>query len=253
MKFLYENTLLIFLVILLLFFLSTFFSQSKIEEVEKIEQIEKIKQIEKAEKIKKEKKKSANIAASVEQKKKQFNTLIIPAINSVHNELQTQYEEIAQNLENDEYKEKISELKEYYGVESDEELLMALKPHPVSISIAQAAMESAWAKSRFFIEANNLYGIWSFNKNEPRIAAVQQRGSRTIWLKKYSDIKDSIRDYYKTLARSYAYKDFRELKMQTDDPYILIEKLDNYSEIGEKYAENLSEIIRYNKFYLYDR
>jgi len=41
--------------------------------------------------------------------------------------------------------------------------------------------------------------------------------------------------------------------MQTDDPYILIEKLDNYSEIGEKYAENLSEIIRYNKFYLYDR
>jgi Bax protein len=253
LKFLYENTLLIFLVILLLFFLSTFFSQSKIEEVEKIEQIEKIKQIEKAEKIKKEKKKSANIAASVEQKKKQFNTLIIPAINSVHNELQTQYEEIAQNLENDEYKEKISELKEYYGVESDEELLMALKPHPVSISIAQAAMESAWAKSRFFVEANNLYGIWSFNKNEPRIAAVQQRGSRTIWLKKYSDIKDSIRDYYKTLARSYAYKDFRELKMQTDDPYILIEKLDNYSEIGEKYAENLSEIIRYNKFYLYDR
>ncbi|WP_159571541.1 glucosaminidase domain-containing protein [Sulfurimonas sp. CVO] len=253
MKFLYENTLLIFLVILLLFFLSTFFSQSKIEEVEKIEQIEKIKQIEKAEKIKKEKKKSANKAASVEQKKKQFNTLIIPAINSVHNELQTQYEEIAQNLENDEYKEKISELKEYYGVESDEELLMALKPHPVSISIAQAAMESAWAKSRFFVEANNLYGIWSFNKNEPRIAAVQQRGSRTIWLKKYSDIKDSIRDYYKTLARSYAYKDFRELKMQTDDPYILIEKLDNYSEIGEKYAENLSEIIRYNKFYLYDR
>ncbi|PLY12470.1 hypothetical protein CVO_08230 [Sulfurimonas sp. CVO] len=179
--------------------------------------------------------------------------MIIPAINSVHNELQTQYEEIAQNLENDEYKEKISELKEYYGVESDEELLMALKPHPVSISIAQAAMESAWAKSRFFVEANNLYGIWSFNKNEPRIAAVQQRGSRTIWLKKYSDIKDSIRDYYKTLARSYAYKDFRELKMQTDDPYILIEKLDNYSEIGEKYAENLSEIIRYNKFYLYDR
>jgi Bax protein len=253
LKFLYENTLLIFLVILLLFFLSTFFSQSKIEEVEKIEQIEKIKQIEKAEKIKKEKKKSANKAASVEQKKKQFNTLIIPAINSVHNELQTQYEEIAQNLENDEYKEKISELKEYYGVESDEELLMALKPHPVSISIAQAAMESAWAKSRFFVEANNLYGIWSFNKNEPRIAAVQQRGSRTIWLKKYSDIKDSIRDYYKTLARSYAYKDFRELKMQTDDPYILIEKLDNYSEIGEKYAENLSEIIRYNKFYLYDR
>ena len=215
--------------------------------------LKKIKKSEIAEKIKKERKKFTDKTVSVEQKKKQFNTLIIPAINSVHDEFQDQYEEIAQNLENSEYKEKILELKKYYKVESNEELLMALKPHPVSISIAQAAMESAWAKSRFFVEANNLYGIWSFNKNEPRIAAVQQRGSTTIWLKKYSDIKDSIRDYYKTLARSYAYKEFRELKMHTNDPYMLIEKLDNYSEIGEKYAENLSEIIRYNKFYLYDR
>ncbi len=244
MKFLYENTILIFLTMLLIFSLSTFFSPSKIQEAKKIQ---------KAEEVKSSKKRSAGQTVNVQYKKKQFNNLIIPAINSVHDELQAQYDEISQNLENSEYKEKISELKEYYKVESDEELLMALKPHPVSIAIAQAAMESAWAKSRFFKEANNLYGIWSFNSNEPRIPAVQQRGNKTIWLKKYSDIKDSIRDYYKTLARSYAYKDFRELKMQTDDPYLLIEKLDNYSEIGEKYAENLSEIIRYNKFYLYDR
>lgn len=244
MKFLYENAMLTFLTILLLFSLNTFFPQSQIQEVKKVQ---------KAEKTEASKNKSAGQTLNVQHKKKQFKNLIVPAINSVHNELMMQYDEISQNLENSDYKEKISELKEYYKVESDEELLMALKPHPVSIAIAQAAMESAWAKSRFFKEANNLYGIWSFNSNEPRIPAVQQRGSKTIWLKKYSDIKDSVRDYYKTLARSYAYKDFRELKMQTDDPYVLIEKLENYSEIGEKYAENLSEIIRYNKFYLYDR
>ncbi|HEY9202798.1 MAG TPA: glucosaminidase domain-containing protein, partial [Sulfurimonas sp.] len=124
--------------------------------------------------------------------------------------------------------------------------------HPKSIAIAQAAMESAWAESRFFKEANNLYGMWAVNKKGPRIAASEQRGKRVIWLKKYSSIEDSIRDYYKTLARSKAYKDFRELKMQTDDPYLLVEKLENYSEIGEQYGEDLMKIIRYNKLYIYD-
>lgn len=198
-------------------------------------------------------KKVKNKMLSVSQKKKQFSALVIPAIDKVHDELEEQYNEISQNLTNILYRGRIIELKETYMVESDEELLMALKPHPKSIAIAQAAMESAWAKSRFFKEANNLYGMWSVNKNKPRIAAAEQRGERVIWLKKYPSVEDSIRDYYKTLARSRAYKDFRELKMQTDDPYLLVEKLDNYSEIGDKYAEDLVKIIKYNKLYLYDK
>ena len=191
-------------------------------------------------------------ALSVSEKKREFGNLVIPAIDRVYAELEEQYNEISKNITNPAYKEKISQLKEVYKVESDEELLMALKPHPKSIAIAQAAMESAWAESRFFKEANNLYGMWAVNKKGPRIAASEQRGKRVIWLKKYSSIEDSIRDYYKTLARSKAYKDFRELKMQTDDPYLLVEKLENYSEIGEQYGEDLTKIIRYNKLYIYD-
>ncbi|PNV84092.1 MAG: hypothetical protein C0627_02760 [Sulfurimonas sp.] len=193
-----------------------------------------------------------NKVISTNAKKVEFSNLIIHAIDRVHSELEAQYNEIAQNLTNPKYVEKILILKKIYKAESDEELLMALKPHPKSIAIAQAAIESAWAKSRFFKEANNLYGIWSVNKNKPRIAASEQRGENVIWLKKYPSIEDSIRDYYKTLARSKAYKDFRELKMQTDDPFLLVEKLQNYSEIGEKYTDDLTKIIRYNKFYIYD-
>ncbi|TKI71311.1 hypothetical protein FCU45_01660 [Sulfurimonas crateris] len=189
---------------------------------------------------------------SVSEKKREFGNLVIPAIDRVYAELEEQYNEISKNITNPAYKDKISQLKETYKVESDEALLMALKPHPKSIAIAQAAMESAWAESRFFKEANNLYGMWAVNKKGPRIAASEQRGKRVIWLKKYSSIEDSIRDYYKTLARSKAYKDFRELKMQTDDPYLLVEKLENYSEIGEQYSEDLTKIIRYNKLYIYD-
>lgn len=193
-----------------------------------------------------------NSVLSVSERKREFSNLVIPAIDKVYAELEEQYNEISKNLTNKAYKEKILQLKKMYKAESDEDLLMALKPHPKSIAIAQAAMESAWAESRFFKEANNLYGMWSVNKKGPRIAASEQRGERVIWLKKYPSIEDSVRDYYKTLARSKAYRDFRELKMQTDDPFLLVEKLERYSEIGEKYGEDLTKIIRYNKLYLYD-
>lgn len=185
--------------------------------------------------------------------KKYFRTLVVPAIDEVFNELQEQYNEISANINNRDYAQKISNLKKIYKVSVDEDLLMAIKPHPRSIAIAQAAMESAWAKSRFFKQANNLYGIWSLNKNEPRIAALQKRGNKRVWLKKYSTIKESIHDYYKTIGRSHAFKEFRKLKMLTDNPYELVKKLDNYSEIGPKYSEGVNSIIRYNKFYLYDK
>lgn len=192
------------------------------------------------------------IKTDVQKKKREFIELIVPIIDKVYNDLEVQYQEISRNMHNMEYKEKISELKEKYDAKNDRELLMALKPHPKSIAIAQAAMESAWAKSRFFKEANNLYGMWSINKDKPRIAASQSRGEKIIWLKKYATLEESIKDYYKTLARSKAYKDFRELKMQTDDPYELVLKLDRYSEIGDRYAEDLIKIMRYNKLDMYD-
>ncbi|WP_294929704.1 glucosaminidase domain-containing protein [Sulfurimonas sp.] len=239
MKFLSDNLLYIYMVSLILFALydTVFIKKESVPNTLKSHKVEETPQ---------------NSMLSVSEKKREFSNLVIPAIDKVYAELEEQYNEISKNLTNTAYKEKILELKKIYKVESDEELLMALKPHPKSIAIAQAAMESAWAESRFLKEANNLYGMWSVSKKGPRIAASEQRGERVIWLKKYSSIEDSIRDYYKTLARSKAYKDFRELKMQTDDPYLLVEKLENYSEIGEQYGDDLTKIIRYNKLYLYD-
>ncbi len=71
-----------------------------------------------------------NKVISTNAKKVEFSNLIIPAIDRVHSELEAQYNEIAQNLTNPKYVEKILILKKIYKAESDEELLMALKPHP---------------------------------------------------------------------------------------------------------------------------
>jgi len=129
---------------------------------------------------------------------------------------------------------------------------MALKPHPISLTLAQAAMESSWGTSRFFNEAKNVFGVWSFNKKEPRIVANGSRGTKKIWLKKYATIKDSVRDYYKNMGRSFAFKEFRKERLISNNPYILVTKLDRYSEKGAQYGVELTAMMSYNKFLKYD-
>lgn len=190
---------------------------------------------------------------SVAEKKARFKEMIIPAVNDIYANLMQSYQVVVNLIETDANSDKLAKLRTEYKAKDNNELLMALKPHPKSIAIAQAAMESSWATSRFFREANNIFGVWSFNQNEPRIAAGEQRGDKTIWIKKYVSVEDSVRDYYRTIARGSAYKEFRQLKMVTDDPYELVKKLDRYSEIGAEYGKELTAIIRFNKFNEYDQ
>lgn len=189
---------------------------------------------------------------TVQEKKTRFKSLIIPAVNNVYADLMKRYKDIKSSLEKGQAVENIEKLKIEYKVSTNDELLMALKPHPKSIAIAQAALESSWATSRFFRDAYNIFGVWSFDKDEPRIAALKKRGDKTIWVKKYTSVEDSIYDYYRTLARSNAFAEFRETKMKTSDPYVLVTKLDRYSEKGNVYGEELTSIIKFNKFDRYD-
>jgi len=193
------------------------------------------------------------VTIDAQEKKNRFKEKIVPSINVVYNDLMTQYQWAKKTIDAGEDNDKLAALRAQYNVSDNTELLMALKPHPRSIAIAQAAMESSWATSRFFKEANNIFGVWSFNKSEARIAAKGKRGDKTIWVKKYNSVEDSVRDYYRTLARGRAYKEFRQLKMATDDPYQLVKKLDRYSEKGVEYGKELSAIMRYNKFDHYDQ
>jgi len=193
---------------------------------------------------------------TIQEKKKRFKILVLPSVEIVYSELNLQYEQISSaitlNVKSEQQIQKIQDLKKTYKVSTDEQLLMAIKPHPKSIALAQAAMESAWGTSRFFREGKNIFGVWSFNKNEPRIAASKKRGNKTIWLKKYPTITDAIRDYYKVLAKGRAFVNFRQQKMRASDPYELVKHLDKYSEKGAEYGKELASMIRYNKFEQYD-
>jgi Bax protein len=192
------------------------------------------------------------VEMTVEQKKQRFVQLLVPVVTKVHDELGQQYQQVHDLVQSGDGGSKLNQLKQEYRVETDDELLAILKPHPISITLAQAAMESSWATSRFFVNGNNVFGVWSFDEDEERMAARKKRGSKTVWLKKYPTLKASVKDYYRTLARGVAFRKFRKTKMVSDDPYLLVKKLDRYSEKGALYGQELAEIIRYNDFELYD-
>ena len=217
----------------------------EIEEKDKNISIKPVKK----EKIVKVKKKH-----SISKKKQKFFALVVPAIQKVHKEQEARFQRITKELESRVQSQEIAHLKKLYRVKTNTELLLALKPHPQSIVIAQAAIESAWGTSRFFREANNIFGMWSKDPNEPRIAAgIKRGGKRTIWLKKFANLDESIRQYYLTIGRVKDYKAFRELRFETDNVNILVKKLDKYSELGDKYTRILSSVIRHNNLTKYDK
>jgi len=190
---------------------------------------------------------------TVQGKKARFRALFVPPIQKVHREWMQRYLQVFKDIKENKNREKVEDLKQRFKANSDNDLLIRLKPHPVSIVLAQAAMESSWGTSRFFREAKNPFGIWSLNPNEPRIAAGKKRGKRTIWLKKFNSLDEAIRAYYKTMATGRAYKKFRQLRLKHDDPFKITPGLDKYSEIGQAYIKKINQLIRYNKFIKHDK
>lgn len=195
--------------------------------------------------------------ASTPKSKRIFLNNTIAAITKVKKRLDAQYQmvyklSLKESLTPEETAT-IEKLKKSYKVKGFPCLLKRLRTHPVSIVIAQAALETGWGSSRFYREANNIFGIWSFNKSEPRMAAGEQReGKKTIYVKKYANLEDSIEGYYRMMARGRAYKQFRDARLHTENPFEIIPFLDHYSELRHEYVKRLYYVIKSNKFYKLD-
>ncbi|MDF1875161.1 glucosaminidase domain-containing protein [Sulfurimonas sp. SAG-AH-194-I05] len=191
---------------------------------------------------------------SVATKKERFYHLVVPSIVRVHKKLLSEYLRTKSNVDNNRIQTRIKYLREQHKVTTNKDLLLAMKPHPPSIVIAQAAMESAWGTSRFFREANNVFGMWSKNPKEARIAAgIKRNGNTTIWLRKFYSIDESVKEYYALMGKGKAFHAFRKVRYETDDVFKIIKKLDKYSEIGHLYGEELGKLIRFNKLTQYDK
>ncbi len=193
---------------------------------------------------------------SIADKKKVFIDMLIPSILVAKHRIAKERKRVAKLLQLETISSEdalwLRKKRYIFKASNIDELYDKMELHPTSIVIAQAIIESGWGTSRFFEKANNVFGIWSFNEHEKRIAASKKRGAHTVYLKKYASVEQSIHDYFIMLSTKDAYKDFRATRLESQDPFILIKELGKYSELGDEYIENLRNTIKTNKLLAYD-
>jgi Bax protein len=139
-----------------------------------------------------------------------------------------------------------------YDTHDIHELIKRLQTFPVSIILAQAAIESGWGTSRFFKEGNNIFGMWSFDSSENRMPSLSSRNGKHIYLQKFNNLEQAIEAYMFMLDTRQPFATFRTMRSKTKDPLILVDSLKMYSERGTRYIDALAQIIRANHLQQYD-
>jgi flagellum-specific peptidoglycan hydrolase FlgJ len=118
---------------------------------------------------------------------------------------------------------------------------------PIQMVTAQAALESGWGTSRFAIEANNLFGIKTWDKDKGLLPIGMSKD--TPWrLRIFITKCNSVQEYIRILNEHPAYKEFRELrtklleKGELLDSVQLIATLDKFS-TTEDYDKRVIDMI----------
>jgi Bax protein len=193
---------------------------------------------------------------SGKQAKETFISALLPAILVARHEVQMTAKRLA-NLRASKSWSKadtlfFNDVKGKFNASNMDELESRLIVLPNSIVLAQAAMETGWGQSRFFEEAHNIFGIWSFDEAESRMLAGKTRKNKRIYVRSYDNLSGSVRDYFETLGRSSAYRGLRKAAQTTSDPFKLVPHLRYYSERRIWYTRQLKAIIVQNDLTRFD-
>tara|TARA_B100000886_G_scaffold340205_1_gene308407 strand:- start:1582 stop:2517 length:936 start_codon:yes stop_codon:yes gene_type:complete len=136
-------------------------------------------------------------------------------------------------------------------------LLMKVDVVPISLALAQAAIESGWGSSRYLREGNAVYGQYTFDQDKG-IVPKQRDSDKKFLVRKFNSLSDATRSYLKNLNTHKAYTDFRyqrrNLRMSGDvlSGTDLANFLTNYSERKNDYVKDLKNLINTNNFMKFD-
>ena len=195
---------------------------------------------------------------SIEDKKRLFFQTLLPLVIKENKLIDNERTRLLDHIKQGQL-EQITPIAENYGItgelnndEIKHELLNRVDRLPVALVLAQAANESAWGTSRFTREANNLFGEWTYKRNEG-IVPERKRGGCKHFIRRFSTLQASIRSYLNNINRGHAYVELRQLRAkmrsqnQPVDAFKLAEKLTRYSQNGNKYVIEIQSIIRQNR------
>ena len=133
-----------------------------------------------------------------------------------------------------------------------ETLLSRVDVVPVALVLAQAAQESGWGTSRFALEGNNLFGMWTWDTDQGSVPVDRPTDANHL-VRVYPDVQTSVRAYMHTINIGFAYVDFRTLRARMRasgkplDALALAGALNRYSITGSTYTENIRAMIRSNE------
>ena len=150
-------------------------------------------------------------------------------------------------------------IRKKYKIKKDakkEEYLKVIDIVPYSLVLSQAAIESGWGKSRFFKEANNIFGQWTWS-GKGLIPAKRDAGKKHR-IKIFDSLQDALRGYLMNMNTGWGYKEFRELRFNLRKKgmpptgIVLARTLINYSQKKEEYTKLLRKFILDNNLMKHD-
>ena len=164
---------------------------------------------------------------------------------SVSNEDQTFLCEIAEEYNVSVYKTVLTD----HALQ--DKLLRRVDTVPPSLVLAQAAEESGWGTSRFAVEGNALFGMWTWDGEG--ITPLKQRSRLGNYkIASYKTPLQSVIAYMHNLNTHQAYKKLRtrRAELRKADSKVtgwdLASTLTKYSERGQAYVDSLRSMIKVN-------
>jgi len=202
------------------------------------------------------------------KRKKLFINTLIPIIYSENLQILNDRKKIldwwresdGENFSRDFWPQWLFELSEKYGSSDSNlgNLLVRVDIIPISLALAQAAIESGWGTSRYSREGNAVFGQYTFDESKG-LKPRDRNMNEEFFIKKFSNLSESVRSYLKNINTHLAYADFREerkkLRMNGENlsGYKLVNFLKDYSERREFYIKDVKEIITSNNFQKFDK
>lgn len=130
------------------------------------------------------------------------------------------------------------------------ELARRVDALPVSMALAQAAVESAYGTSRFARQGNALFGQWSTGQGI--VPQGRREGTGDHRIAAFATLLDSVRAYAMNLNTHAAYRKFRLSRAARRgdgaalDGHALAAHLGPYAETGADYVATVRRVIRQN-------
>ncbi|WP_179105579.1 glucosaminidase domain-containing protein [Vreelandella utahensis] len=199
------------------------------------------------------------------ERKEAFFDYLAPVVRDINTEVEKRREALfaleeqleAGEAPGQEAEEWLLRMTERYRVDAGEpaQQVQALKRRidiiPVSLALAQGALESAWGTSRFARQGRNIFGKWCFTEG-CGIVPAQRRADATHEVASYDNVADAVRDYMHHLNSHPVYEPLRERRAQarakgrSPEGADLAAGLEKYSAKGEGYIMLIRRVISAN-------